>query len=243
MKVVMLNAGLGLRLRPLTINLPKALVKVAGKPIIAYQLDALLSQGLTDIVIVVGPFRTKIKRYVKSRYSDINATFIENPLYYSTNYIYSLWLTKGAVDDDVILLHGDVLFEPRLLRRMLTGEGNFVLVGRKNAGEPAKDFRAVVLRGRVLRIGIGYSGPLVRPCIPLYKFRREDFNLWLEKIGEHVTRGEVTIYTEEVLNELLEDLIYLRPIYFGRRDLCMEVDTLEDLKRAEELLRMRIQGT
>ena len=241
MKVVMLNAGLGLRLRPLTINIPKALVKVAGKPIIAYQLDALLSQGLTDIIIVVGPFRTKIKRYVRSKYPDVNVIFIENPLYHSTNYIYSLWLTKGVVNDDVILLHGDVLFEPRLLRRMLTREGNFVLVGRKNVREPTKDFRAVVLKGRVLRIGIGYSGPLARPCIPLYRFEREDFNLWLEKIEEHVARGEVGIYAEEALNELLEDLIYLRPIYFGEKSLCMEVDTLEDLKRAEELLKMRIQ--
>jgi len=236
MKAIILNSGVGERLRPLTDDKPKALMKIGDKTLLDYQMDSLLGCGIKDMIITTGHFGDKIKRYVKKKYPDIDVSFVNNPRYETTNYIYSLWLTKGLIDDDIILLHGDLLFDGKLLQEVISQKSNCVLVNR-DMKLPEKDFKAVVEHNRVVKIGREFFGKNAFFCAPLYKFSKADFLYWLGEIETFVKRGDTKSYAEDAFNNVSHKLI-LQPVYFSG-ELCMEIDTKEDLEIARNLVKSR----
>ncbi len=231
MKAIILASGVGKRLRPLTERNPKSLLRVGGRTLIDYQLEALAKHGICDIVITTGHLGKKLEEYVRKT-SAIPVQFVYNPEYERTNYIYSLWLTKGLVDDDIILLHGDIIFDSVLIQKLLDAQGNRVLVNRYVLS-PEKDFKALIKRGRVSRIGVNLSGPGTFFCAPMYKFSKADFLLWLDKIEDFVRQGKVDCYAEDALNEISDDVL-LGPLYF--KEFCMEIDTRADLEKTRRYL-------
>jgi len=234
MKALILASGEGKRLRPLTYNIPKPLLKILeDKTILDYQMENLIGCGITDIIITTGPFEDKIKAYLEKNFSAINVSFVYNPKYETTNYIYSMWLTKKNIDDDIILLHGDLLFEKKLLERLIAENGNRVLVNKKIEA-PEKDFKAVVENSRVVKIGVEFSGENAFACLPLYKISKADFVFWINECEEYIAKGDVNIYAEKVFNEISDELL-LFPLYFDD-ELCRGIDTEEELELAERCL-------
>ena len=226
MKALILNSGIGSRLGSLTDNLPKALLKVGNKTILGRQLDSLLGCGITDIIITTGMFDGKIQKYVKENYPELNVSYVNNKWYRDTNYIYSIWLARELIDDDIILLHGDLVFEKVLLKQLIEDKSpNCVPVrtGKSNS----KDFKASIMNNRINKIGVGVLGCVLAP---IYKFSRADFMIWLNEIGKFINRGESNVYAEDAFNEI-SDKIVLNPMYFDNIG-CMEIDTREDLKIA-----------
>jgi len=234
MKAIILASGVGRRLRPLTDRYPKSLLRVGGKTLIDYQLEALAKYGICDIVITTGHLGKKLEEYIRKA-GIAPVKFVHNPEYESTNYIYSLWLTKGLVDDDIMLLHGDLIFDSVLIQKLLEAEGNRVLVNR-HMRSPEKDFKALIKRGRVVRIGVHLSGPGTFFCAPFYRFSKADFLLWLDKIEDFVRQSKVDCYAEDAFNEISDDVL-LRPLYF--KEFCKEIDTKADLEKTRRYLRSK----
>jgi len=231
MKAIILASGVGRRLRPLTDRNPKSLLRVGGRTLIDYQLEALAKHGICDIVITTGHLGKKLEDHVRKT-GAASIQFVHNPEYERTNYIYSLWLTKGLVDEDIILLHGDLIFDSVLIQKLLETQGNRVLVNRYVLS-PEKDFKALIKRGRVVQIGVNLSGPGTFFCAPFYRFSKADFLLWLDKIEDFVRQGKVNCYAEDAFNEI-SDKVLLRPLYF--KEFCMEIDTKSDLEKTRRYL-------
>ncbi len=232
---MILNSGVGTRLYPMTKDKPKALLEIGDKTLLGIQLDSLIACGIGDVIMTTGPFEEKIKQYIKTAYPDFNVTYVKNPQYLTTNYIYSMWLTKSLVADDIVLFHGDLFFDKLLLKRLVDSKAlNCVLVNRK-IEPPAKDFKAVIENSHVTKIGVEFFGANAFFCAPLYKFSKADFMSWLSQIGQFVKRGELTVYAENAFNEI-SDRIILRPIYFDE-EICLEIDTKEDLETANDLFK------
>jgi len=235
MKALILNSGIGKRLRPLTEDKPKALIEIGDKSLLAHQLDNLIRCDIRDIIITTGPFEDKIKMHVKEEYHELDVSYVNSPIYETTNYIYSMWLTKKLIDDDIILLHGDLLFDKKLLERLINEKyENCVLVNRK-IKPPKKDFKAVIENNRVAKIGVDFSGEYAFFSAPLYRFSKSDFLYWLDEIEKFVKRGNVNSYAEDAFNEI-SDKIILHPVYFDE-EFCLEIDTVEDLKIANNFVR------
>jgi len=233
MKALILNSGIGERLRPLTEDMPKALIKIGDKTILGHQLDNLISCNIRNIIITTGPFADKIKEHVKEKYANLEVSYVNNPEYETTNYIYSMWLTKELIDDDIILIHGDLLFDKKLLERLINENcENCVLVNRKIRA-PEKDFKAVIVNNRVVKIGVEFFGENAFFSAPLYKFSQSDFLRWLDEIEQFIEKGDVKNYAEDAFNKI-SDKIVLRPLYFDK-ELCMEIDTVEDLEMARNI--------
>jgi choline kinase len=233
MKAVILNSGMGTRLYPLTRRIPKALLKIDSKPLLGHQVDKLIDFGINDLLITTGPFDAKIKNYIKLEYSDLCVKYVKNPKYRSTNYIYSMWLTRSLIDDDVVLLHGDLFFDSKLLKELLNqNRGNYVLVSRE-INPPRKDFKALIKNGRIREIGVEIFSENAAFLAPLYRFSKSDFLLWLNEIENSVKKGQTKIYAENVLNRIM-DKISLYPVYFDT-GVCMEIDTIDDLRLARDL--------
>lgn len=230
MKAIILNSGKGKRLHPLTRFTPKALIKIGDDTLLGYQLKSLFACHIESIIITTGPFEKKIMQYIRRNHANLDVTFVKNTKYSTTNYIYSMWLIKHLVDDDTILLHGDLLFDRILLEQLIhETHTNCVLVNRE-IEPPDKDFKAVVMEDRVIKIGVEFTGKNAYFSVPLYKFSKENLHYWLKEIDKFIKKDCLKIYAEVALNRITSD-IFLYPLYFTN-ELCMEIDTEEDLKVA-----------
>ena len=234
MVALILAAGAGTRLMPLTRETPKCLIDVAGKVLLDREIEVLLDRGLDDIVIATGFGHEKVRRHAERTWPEGNVQLAFNDKYASTNYIYSMWLAGKVISDDVLLLHGDLVFDSALLDRLLDSEhANGVLV-RRTGELPEKDFKAVVAGDRVKRISVAADGADARFCAPFYKLSRGAFAAWCDRMTAFVESGRTACYAEEALNEILDD-VFLSAVYYDD-EFCMEIDTLDDLKIADEYL-------
>ena len=130
-KAVILAAGIGDRLRPFTHTHPKCLVTVAGVPILENALLRLSEVGTKDVVIVVGHFGDMIKDRFGHHFAGMALTYVVSEDFRTTNNIYSLWLVRSHLTEDVLLLEADVFFERAVLDRLLSsGPGNLAAVSQ-----------------------------------------------------------------------------------------------------------------
>jgi len=130
-KAVILAAGVGNRLRPFTDVRPKCLVPVNGEPILVNTLTHLANVGISEAVIVVGHLKEKIVEQVGFRFHGMDITYIESDCYSTTNNIFSLWLAREHLNEDILLLEADVFFEQKLIDRLLgTNDENQAAVVR-----------------------------------------------------------------------------------------------------------------
>lgn len=132
MKAIILAAGAGTRLAPLTEGCPKCLVKVGSRSLIDYQLDALHQAGVDEVVLVLGYEAAQVRAHCGS-----GARYLENPDYLTTNSIYSLYLAAAELDSDTFLFNCDILFHPQVLQRLLVFPNAVAVDGRvaRVAGE------------------------------------------------------------------------------------------------------------
>ena len=162
MKAIILAAGQGSRLRPLTERLPKTLVEVERKPILGYQIDALLAHGVADIVICTGHCGERIVEYCKKRYPDVRFTFVHNTEYLESNNMYSLFLAREHLHGDLFLMNGDVVIEHGIIGGMKDLHGNAVAV---DAGRYVGESMKVVIdkRGMIIDISKKIERPEASP--------------------------------------------------------------------------------
>ena len=120
MQAMILAAGMGRRLKELTKDATKCMVKVNGVTLIERALAALDKLGLRRIILVVGYEGQKLKEYVDGLSVRTPVCYVENPIYDKTNNIYSLYLAREyLLEDDTLLLESDLIFEEAVLRRLL----------------------------------------------------------------------------------------------------------------------------
>jgi phosphoenolpyruvate phosphomutase len=235
MKAIILNSGVGKRLNPLTDENPKCLTKLNGKTILGHEVENILHYGIKDFIITVGPFEEKIKKFMAENFPKANVTYVKNPDYSSTNAIYSLWLTRHLIDDDILIMHGDMVFDRRLLGNLLNENyTNCALVNNK-IEPPKKDFKGKIENGIVKMISANISGKNAFFLAPIYKFSKDGFNLWLNEIDKFVKDGNVKVYGEDAFNNI-PDKIKLYPVYFSD-EFCMEIDDFDDLEIARNFFR------
>lgn len=117
--VIILAAGQGTRLRPITDEIPKCMVKVNSKPMLNWQLDTLQSIGIENIIVVTG--------YKENKINDPRITKVYNEDYASTNMIYSLFCAEQYMDGHIIITYGDIIYSERVLKKLIEDEKDIVI--------------------------------------------------------------------------------------------------------------------
>ena len=115
MKVIILAAGQGTRLRPYSDNIPKCMVEMAGKPLLLHQLDSMKVCKISmDDVAIVGGYKIDILKKLKLK-------VFENPQYTSTNMVSTLFCAREFMKqgEDLIISYGDIIYEPKVLKSLL----------------------------------------------------------------------------------------------------------------------------
>lgn len=238
MRALILNSGMGSRMGVLTKEHPKCMTEISGKEtILSRQLRLLLDTGIKEIVITTGMFDTVLVEYCESLGLPLHYTFVNNPRYKETNYIYSIYCARQELDDDLILMHGDLVFDPEVLKKVIHYPDSCMAVS-STLPLPEKDFKAVIKDGKVHKVGIEFFDDAME-AQALYHLKKEDWRLWLEKIMAFCESGNTKVYAENALNELDGAAnIFAMDV---RDLLCAEIDNPEDLKAVQSKLK-QIEG-
>jgi len=243
MQAVVLAAGLGSRLRPLTETQPKCLTEVNGVPLLVNELNLLSEQGVRETIIVLGHMREKIVDAIGFQWKGMKITYVENPSYRETNNVFSLYLAKDYVDDDFILLECDLFFRRDVLDALLEPKGNDcnILVSPFNSKTMDGTVVSVEDSGRVSELVLGkrqspdFNFDKMMKTVNVYFFKKNFAILQLFPLIEFYTKTQSRkSYYELVLGAL---------IYWGNDSIRAvsvaeesweEIDDVNDLARAEK---------
>ena len=234
MKALILNSGLGSRMGVLTSEHPKCMTEISPREtILSRQLSQLAEAGITEAVITTGYYDEVLVNYCESLELPLKYTFVKNPVYDQTNYIYSIHCARGFVQDDILLMHGDLVFENEVLDRVLASPDSCMAVS-STLPLPEKDFKARVKDGKVLAVGVDlFDNAMAAQA--LYKLKNEDWLVWLDEIAAFCEAGNTKVYAENALNAL-EGKANIAAL--DVKDLlCAEIDNPEDLQAVRARLK------
>lgn len=232
---LLLAAGTGSRLSPLTDSKPKCLVEVNNISILERMIASLSHHGIERLFIVVGHMSEVIQRYLGSRYANIDITYIPSLPYKTTNNIYSLWLAGQMIDEPFLLVESDLVFQSALLKPML--QPDRIAVSQQL---PWMNGTTVTLNGQH-QLEAFWQGILYGQrdshfkTVNIYSFSLNNWRLIWERLDQHISNGKVHGYYETVFAELVaEGNLNLSPVFFDSSH-WYEIDTLEDLSAAEKI--------
>ncbi len=234
MKALILNSGLGSRMGVLTSEHPKCMTEISShETILSRQLNLIMNAGISEVVITTGYYDSVLVNYCGSLDLPLHYTFVKNPIYDQTNYIYSIYCAREYLDDDIILMHGDLVFENEVFDKVVSSEVSCMTVS-STLPLPEKDFKARVKDGVILKVGVDIFNEAME-AQALYKLKREDWKVWLDKIVEFCESGKTNVYAENALNEL-DGAANIRALDVMNL-LCAEIDNPEDLAVVKTKLR------
>ncbi|MDQ8757540.1 phosphocholine cytidylyltransferase family protein [Sphingosinicella sp. LHD-64] len=154
-KALVLSAGNGSRLLPLTAERPKCLLELGGKSLLERQLDALEGAGIGEIVVVTGFRDDLVEATIAARpHSRSRVRTLYNPFYHVADNLGSVWIARREFDADILLLNGDTLVTAELVAHVLAGASGAINVAiDRKAHYDADDMKVLDASGRLLRIG------------------------------------------------------------------------------------------
>ena len=231
MKALILNSGMGTRMGSLTSTIPKCMTPIhKDETILSRQLHAIAETAIREVVITTGLYDEMIREYCNSLSLPLRYIFVKNEKYASTNYIYSMKCAGEYIEDDLLLLHGDMVFDKLLLEELLLCPLSCMAVSSKQP-LPEKDFKAVLQDGNIVKIGIHFFENAMT-AQPLYKLKKNDWNIWLSEIERFCSEGKTQCYAEDAFNNV-SDQCRIIP-YDVENRLCNEVDNCEDLNNVKK---------
>ncbi len=241
MKAIILAAGIGSRLRPITNEKPKTLVEVNGKPLLGHILDSLIVNGIKDIVICVGYKSEEIINYCESTYTTINFKFIDNKDFDKTNNMYSLFLAKEELNDDLILMNADLVFDSNIISGLIKEETSAVAV---DVGTYIEESMKVTVDNEFISsISKKISESDSKGCsIDIYKLNKSDLSIILSELNRIIIKNkDLNQWTELMLDNLFKSKQLLTKVMDIKNSFWFEIGNFDDLAKAEILFNNEIK--
>ncbi len=232
---LLLAAGMGSRLFPLTQNLPKCLTLVNEKSILERLVIGLKQHGFKRLVIVTGYHENCIREFLGTKSGNMTIEYIYSPLYKTTNNIYSLWIAREIINEPFILVESDIIFDASLLHDMIFPariavarmqpwmNGTTVTI---NQSHQVKSFQ----KGTTIHLDeIRYK------TVNIYSFSLSSWHAIIDRLNQYISSGKVNCYYETLFGEMVGDgNLSLQAVSFDNKP-WYEIDTIEDLAEAEKL--------
>ena len=229
---LLLAAGTGSRLRPLTLDAPKCLTVVGGKPILERLVENLRSQGIEKLIVVTGYLDNCIREFLLLHKGDIQVEYVFNPDYQTTNNIYSLWLARAAIKEPFLLVECDLVFDPALLNDMMRQNkiaiSNILPWMNGTTVEINNDSNVTSFE-----VGQNENQTPRYKTVNMYSLSLESWNKVVGRLRDYVTGERLGEYYEAVFSDMVADgsLTFDAVLFDEKR--WYEVDRLEDLHAAE----------
>ncbi|MEP6768018.1 MAG: phosphocholine cytidylyltransferase family protein [Acidobacteriota bacterium] len=235
-RVILLAAGSAQRLRPLTDALPKCLLEVGGRSIVSRAVSILAAEGIQRITVVDGFEGDRLRGALTSEFPPDWFDFRRNEEYAATNNAFSLRLALSGVDEPILLLDADVLFDAAVVRLLLDGpHANRMAVRTRGALGEEEMKVSVDGGGRIEDVGKELSGPAAGESVGLAIFSAPFVRRLVPVLERRlITERRVDEWYESAFLELIAGGEAVFAVDVG--DLrAIEVDTPEDLEEARRL--------
>lgn len=234
-KAIILSAGQGRRLLPLTENTPKCLLPVAGKPVLAWQIDALLAAGVEDVTIITGFQVALIEELLQQRYTHHpKIKILFNPFYEVADNLASCWIARTEMDSDFLILNGDTVIETALLDKVLNSESAPITLSVDFKDSYDADDMKVQLNadGWVQQVSkIVPPHEVNAESIGLIYFRGNGVSLFRQAVEEALRHpAELKSWYLSIIDRLAKEHLVNSCSINGFR--WCEIDFIEDLARA-----------
>ncbi len=229
MKAVIFNSGLGNRMGDFTQDHHKSMAPLKdGETIFHRQIRLLSEEGITDFLVTTGPFEDQLKSEAAD-FPHLNFTFVRNDIYDRTNYIYSMYLAREHMNDDLVFLHGDLVFNRKLVHDVLACQDSCTGTVNFTKALPEKDFKGRVKDGKLLEVSIHIFDEDCFAFQPFYKMDKATASAWIGKVCQFITEGQDKCSAENALNEIFPALNVRAFSYEGYY--IDEIDNLDDYTR------------
>ncbi len=154
MKAIILSAGQGKRLLPLTEDNPKCLLNIDGRALIEWQINELVKCGIERVSVVVGYHADRIEQLLFRRYDSKLIRTLYNPTYSWADNLFSCWVALSEMGEEFVLINGDTLFEAGILKGLLeTPARPVTLVTHKKRFYDTDDMKVTLNGSRLIKIG------------------------------------------------------------------------------------------
>lgn len=181
MKAVIFNSGLGSRMGELTKDKPKCMVELYnGESIFERQIRILSECGINDFVVTTGPYKEQLVN-IADKYNKLNFIFLDNLDYKNTNYIVSMNNANEFLNDDVLLMHGDLVFNKCLIKKILNDNRKSLCLFNEENALPEKDFKGRFLNNILKEVSISIFDSNCYAFQPLYKLSKSDIEKWKKR--------------------------------------------------------------
>ena len=222
MKAIIMAAGVGRRLHALNMNKPKCLITVGSTTLIRRSVDLLVSKGISDITVIVGFKSDLIRNELKN-----DVTYFENPDFQTTNSIKSLWYARHLLENDVLLLNGDLYYEPSILDYAINQTNAVVMLADSTRIDNA-DYRFGFMGDQINRFGKHLTNQETDgEYVGIVRIDKSFTDTFKQTLEEMINAGKSDIWWEDVLYSFIEKQV---PIHFFdvAGTFWTEVDTLQD---------------
>ncbi|MFA7360427.1 MAG: phosphocholine cytidylyltransferase family protein [Candidatus Kapaibacterium sp.] len=242
MQAIILAAGLAKRLRPLTDTTPKCLLDVCGKNLLHRTMENVIKNGINDFIFVTGYRENMIKDYLNKNFMDVNMKFLTNTDYSNNNNSYSLWMTKDFVKDGFILLDSDIVFDSRIIKKLLADPN-------ENA---AAVNTAVKLDDEQIKVTVDSNNRILRMAkdVPIHEAIGESIGIekFSKSLGNEIFKildrkvlkdNNVNEFYEKTFEDIIERNDPRNSIYSVdvSEYESVEIDTVDDYKKAQNELK------
>lgn len=232
MQAVIPVAGAGTRLRPLTYTQPKALIAVAGKPILSFIIDELKENGITEFVFVVGYLGEKIKDFVEKTYPDLNTKFVWQEKREGLGH--AVWIAKDELDlsRELVIHLGDTIVDIDF--KKILAEQHSTLVVKKVEDPRRFGVAEIDTDGFIKRVEEKPLIPKSNMALVGFYFIKETQQLFnaLENNIQNNLRNNNEFYLTDSLQQMIKDGVKLRGYkvdqWFdvGKKDILLETNSI-----------------
>lgn len=238
---LLLAAGTGSRLFPLTKSSPKCLTLVSDESILERLVNNLKSQGFRRLVIVTGHEKDCIMDYLGDKSGDISIEYIHSPLYKTTNNIYSLWMARHLMNEPFVLFESDLVLHSTLLDHMVYPDRMAVarMTPELNGTTVSVDKQNIVTQ---FQKGTTESYLDVRyKTVNIYSFSLPSWQAIVKELDQYIADGSVNCYYETVFADMTDNKsLTFESVSFDHQP-WYEIDNMADLAKAELLFPLELK--
>jgi choline kinase len=234
MKAIILAAGRGKRLYPYTKYIPKCLLDIGGETILEHQINNIRDCGIDEVVIVVGFGFEKVENFLRN-YDGLGMRIktLYNPFYQTTNSLISLWIARSEMNEDIVVLNGDDIFEIEVLEQALgMRETKICLPIKRKASYEEEDMKVVIQGERIVEIGKTLTSRPSAESVGIRVFRDTGVELIKRAIEEEMrTEGAEKKWYVSAIHRLIKKGYKVKHLDI-RELFWMDVDYPSDLFKA-----------
>lgn len=238
MKAIIMAGGRAMRLRPVTKEVPKSLIKldVQGNCVIDAQIHALTKNGISEIVIITGHHADKIKDHLKKTNPETKFKFVHNQKYETTYPSYAFWVARKELEAPFIYLNGDVVFDPRILTNIIEDNNDSVTAIRKSKWDVEEVNVITEKDNSIIEIGKYISKKLsCGEFVGITKIGSKFNEKFIEALEFFINKKEYKRFAADAINLAIQNGQAKMYISNTGKLPAIEIDTYNDYREAQKL--------